>query len=65
MKLKIILMSAWWDYYNNYLSLQKFADAHGLSPAYAKHLADKGNTFWKRATTEEREQAIKLAKRLV
>ena len=64
MELKILLMAAWYDYYNNYLSHQKFSDAHGLSPAYAKQLTDKGNTFWKRGTMEEREQAIKLSKRL-
>jgi hypothetical protein len=63
MKLKIILMAAWWDYYNNYLTHKKFGDDHGLSPAFAKHLTDKGHTLWNRATLEEREAAIKYAKK--
>ena len=63
MKLKIILMAAWWDFFNNYLSHQKFADSHGLSPAFAKHLTDKGHTLWNRATVEEREEAIKYARK--
>jgi hypothetical protein len=62
MTLKIILMAAWWDYYNNYITHQMFADVHGLSPAYSKHLTDKGRTLWNRATIEERKQAMKLAK---
>lgn len=58
-------MATWWDYYNNYLSYQQFSDVHELTPAYAKHLIDKGNTLWKRATMEERDQAIRIAKKLV
>lgn len=65
MKLKIILMATWWNYYNDYLTAQKFGDAHGLSPAYAKHLADKGKTLWNRATVNEREQAIDYAKKVL
>lgn len=63
MKLKIILMAAWWDKYNNYLTFQKFGDVHGLSPAFAKHLTDKGHTLWNRATEDERKQAIKYAEK--
>ncbi len=64
MKLKIILMAVWWDYANNYLTHQNFADAHGLTIPYAKSLADKGHTIWGRATKEERAAAIKLASKL-
>lgn len=59
---KIKAMAFWWDYFNNYLTVDLIAEHHRMEKADAQALIDLGREQWEAASVEDRQAAIERAK---
>ena len=59
---KINAMAFWWDYFNNYLTVDLIAEHHQMGRADAQALIDSGREQWEAASVDERQAAIEWAK---
>lgn len=59
---KIKAMAFWWDYFNNYLTVDLIAEHHQMERADAQALIDSGREQWEAASVDDRQAAIERAK---
>ena len=55
---KINAMAFWWDYSNNYLTVDLIAEHHQMERADAQALIDSGREQWEAASVDDRQTAI-------
>lgn len=55
---KIKAMAFWWDYFNNYLTVDLIAEHHQMEKEDAQALVDLGREQWEAASVEDRQTAI-------
>lgn len=55
---KIKAMGFWWDYSNNYLTVDLIAEHRQIEKADAQALIDSGREQWDAASVDDRQTAI-------